>query len=90
VELRPFISGGPLEGLSQGDYDVFVGAVSETELDQYLVINRTTGVVEFKNEVKAFVIDWLAYFVDGKIPAAVAEQIGQADVVDLFQGKKAN
>lgn len=38
---------------SQGDYDVFVGALEENKLPVYVVMNRGTGVVEFTHEVTA-------------------------------------
>lgn len=38
---------------SQGDYDVFVGALEEDRLPQYVVINRKTKVTEFTHEVTA-------------------------------------
>jgi hypothetical protein len=47
---------------SQGDYDVVVGALEENKLPMYVVINRTTGVVEFTHEVTAFYKDWLNHF----------------------------
>lgn len=56
---------------SQGDYDVVVGALEENKLPMYVVINRTTGVVEFTHEVTAFYKDWLNHFAK---PEEVAEQ----------------
>jgi hypothetical protein len=47
---------------SQGDYDVFVGALEADKLPMYVVINRNTGVVEFTHEVTAFYKDWLNHF----------------------------
>lgn len=44
---------------SQGDYDVFVGALETDKLPMYVVINRTTGVVEFTHEVTAAYKSWL-------------------------------
>jgi hypothetical protein len=52
---------------AQGDYDVVVGALDEDKLPLYVVVNRTTGVVEFTHEVTAFYKDWLNHFVPSEI-----------------------
>lgn len=44
---------------SQGDYDVFVGALEENKLPMYVVINRNTKVVEFTSEVTLGYQSWL-------------------------------
>lgn len=45
---------------SQGDYDVFVGALEEKDLPMYVVINRDTKVVEFTHSVTAGYKDFLS------------------------------
>ena len=60
---------------SQGDYDVFVGSLEADKLPMYVVINRTTGVVEFTHEVTAFYKDWLNHF--AKPEEVSAETLGQ-------------
>ena len=44
---------------SQGDYDVFVGALEATDLPVYVVINRGTKVVEFTHNVTMANKEWL-------------------------------
>jgi len=60
---------------SQGDYDVFVGALEETDLPMYVVINRTTNVVEFTHAVT------LAYrqFLEQVAPATVLQGLLDGD-----------
>lgn len=65
-------SGKVVPIFSQGDYDVVVGALEENKLPMYVVINRTTGVVEFTHEVTAFYKDWLNHFAK---PEELVEQI---------------
>lgn len=63
---------------SQGDYDVFVGALEADKLPMYVVINRTTGVTEFTHEVTAFYKDWLNHFappLPGAMEMAVQGQL---------------
>lgn len=47
---------------SQGDYDVFVGTLKEDSLPMYVVINRTSGVVEFTHEATPMYKEWLNHF----------------------------
>lgn len=47
---------------SQGDYDVFVGALEEDKLPSYVVLNKTTEVVEFTTEVTGIYKEWLNHF----------------------------
>lgn len=67
---------------SQGDYDVFVGALEGDKLPQYVVINRTTGVVEFTHEVTAFYKDWLSHFAKTEESQlkVQAQQLGQLNL----------
>lgn len=56
---------------AQGDYDVFVGALKEDLLPLYVVINRTSGVVELTTEVTGHYKDWLNHFApvdNGQVP----------------------
>lgn len=48
---------------AQGDYDVYIGALDDDKLPLYVVINRTTNVVEFTTEVTQIYKEWLGHFV---------------------------
>lgn len=61
-------NGNPAPIFSQGDYDVFVGTLSEDKLPQYVGVNRSTGVVEFTTEVTAAYKEWLNHFVPQEAP----------------------
>lgn len=58
---------------SQGDYDVFVGALEADKLPMYVVINRNTGVTEFTHEITQAYKSWLDHFA----PQELAIQGGQ-------------
>lgn len=40
-------------------YDVFVGRLPDDDIDQYLVVLRTTGVVEFACNMELYFLEWL-------------------------------
>lgn len=71
---QPIIYSGPI--FSQGDYDVFVGALKEDDLPVYVVINRTTNVAEFTHEVTNFYKDWLNHFAKVEAPAQIDMNFG--------------
>jgi hypothetical protein len=58
---------------SQGNYDVFVGALEETDLPMYVVINRDSKVVEFTHAVTLAYRQWLQQ-VEAGTAALEAEQ----------------
>jgi len=47
---------------SQGDYDVFIGALEDDKLPMYVLVNRNTQVVEFTTEVTPIYKEWLDHF----------------------------
>lgn len=53
---------------SQGDYDVFVGALEATELPVYVVMNRDTKVVEFTHAVTLGYREWLNHIAPIETP----------------------
>jgi hypothetical protein len=64
--------------LVRGPYDVYIGALDEDKIAQYVVIRRDTGVIEFTHEVTAFIEDWLNHFV--KDPIAANAALGQLNL----------
>ena len=44
----------------RGPYDVYVGDLEGYKLPTYLIINRTTSVVEFTSEVLPIIENWLS------------------------------
>lgn len=72
----------PTPVFSQGDYDVFVGALEADKLPQYVIMNRTTNVVEFTTEVTPIYKDWLNHFVP------VEKDLSAADLNQLSLGLK--
>lgn len=60
---------------SQGDFDVFVGTLDEDKLPMYVVINRTTDVVEFTSEVTLAYKGFLDHVAPEPIPSTTQEQL---------------
>jgi len=56
-------NGKNLPIFSQGDYDVFIGALEDDKLPMYVIVNRNTQVVEFTTEVTPIYREWLDHFV---------------------------
>jgi hypothetical protein len=63
--------------ISQGPYDVYVGALEEDKLPVYVIINRDTSVVEGTNEVIGVVKEWLNHFAPIEF---TAQDLGQLDL----------
>lgn len=66
TDAKPFLVRGP--------YDVYVGTIDEDKLPMYVIINRSTGVVEFTTEVTGIVNDWLDHFVKETATNQINEQ----------------
>lgn len=66
---------------SQGDYDVFVGALEEDKIPMYVVINRNTDVVEFTSEVTLAYLSWLdsIYEATKQRQVVLSKEIGQSN-----------
>jgi hypothetical protein len=71
-------STGPI--FAQGDYDVFVGALEENKLPTYVVINRTSGVVEFTHEVTLAYKSFLDQVAPAPNPLANERPFGQLNL----------